>query len=337
MRWRLFGPIIVSVLGACLAAAAYAEPKVTPYSRAGVATQAVVEEAVGQRNLTMVSCNKDGKETDDKRAVDVRLQKSALETPGVIDAVLLEAAKFAWDQCSRPYISLYSGNPEAFVHYNVHRVRIFLPDGTTPITATLGDSPGAGDFPQEPGMFPYTWSVQDQYVLTHQRQAAADYEAGIQQRLRAQQEVRDQEHAKIWGWIRLFVLAVVAFWVWCQREKILYWYYSLTPHPAAALVNGAIDSGTELDAERFGRLAKIRGDNPVEKRVRADQVRALTDRWRKHERALRSEEAKLVQREVEAAKRTSERLKAEAALVEAAIAHELAATRVAALKEQGNA
>ena len=128
----------------------------------------------------------------------------------------------------------------------------------------------------------------------------------------------------------------VAALAWFKRETLLRWWYSLTPHPATDLVNGAIEYGQELDGDRFAALVRAGGaGSPIEKRVRARQARELTERWQAHENALRAKEARLVEAAQTRAEAQNEVLEAQAELLNAAIAHEQAQARVETLRSRG--
>lgn len=335
--FRLVLALSLAALAPTAARADVPEPELIPFFEEGFATDAELRRVVGTQRYQLTACDqKDALE--DARFVRVDLGKSDFERGPVIDALLRKAAQFAWRECPRPYIGLVSKKPNGDFHFNVQSVSIFLPDGSLAVEANLGGFVHGDGMMNSKGL-PYEWhQVRNIYRETANANAQAERDAMARQRraeLRAQreQETRKAE-AAFWGWVRLFLFGVLCVWAFLKREKLLYWYYSLTPHPASSMVHQAITSGTELDGAAFGRVAVSDSDNSIERRVRMDQARRLTDLWRVHERALNAEEVKLVEQAKRLAEHERSRQEAEAALLKAAIAHEQAAARVEALRKR---
>lgn len=311
-----------------------AEPEIKPFYKGGFASPSELQEAVGRQTYRMEACDR-GDKFEDARSVSVRLSKRGYERPGVTDAVLRNAAQFAWRECPRPYRTGVVGD----FHYNVQNVTIYLPDGTPAIEANLGGFVhGDGAVASMRGA--YAWQyVHNLYAAARQAEQAAAGAPAPQPAAEVESVGVDyaaQAQATFWGWVRVIAVLMGLGYAWLKRERLLYWYYSLTPHPAADTVHGAIQSGRELDGDAFAWLAKNRGDTAVERRVRDDQARQLTELWRQHEAALHAQEASLVEKERRRVREQSARLQAERDLLEAAIAHEQAAARVAELKRGDN-
>lgn len=112
--------------------------------------------------------------------------------------------------------------------------------------------------------------------------------------------------------------ALLAGWAYRTRGAIQRFYYRLTPHPAAHLINRAIRRNEALDEHALTHaLARVLPRNAAERDVRAVQAQALTIRARSHTMRLALEE----QREHAYAA-------AQAELAEATLTHELAHARL---------
>lgn len=130
----------------------------------------------------------------------------------------------------------------------------------------------------------------------------------------------------------IFALAIFGWVIYLRREVFMRWYYLLTPHPVEKLVDRVLQDGEPLDADAFAEAIRTSGENPVELAVRAEQVAAVTKRWREHEQALRANEANIIDSERERAASESALLQAQTEALEAAIAHQLAAARLEELQ-----
>ena len=126
----------------------------------------------------------------------------------------------------------------------------------------------------------------------------------------------------------LFGLLLIGWVVYLNREWILSWYYSLTPHPAARIVDRALKGGGSLNVDAFAAaIREATGENEYERAARTKQVGRITERWRENERSLRKSEAHAVESERREIAKENELLHAQAEALEAAIAHEKAAAR----------
>lgn len=314
-----------------------AEPRIVPSYGQGFASEAELRSAVGRQTYRMEACAQVDFDEDDTRAVRIDLARGDFEQGPVIDALLRNGAQFAWRQCPRPYYDIVWDNPTGDFHYDVGSIQIYLPDGTLAVQGKLGRWLHGDGITASRGV--YEWaSVRNVYGETLEANAQAERESVARQRsaeLHAQQEQRDRDaQSAFWGWVRLLLVGALALWAFLNREKLLYWFYSLTPHPATEMVDQAITHGAELDGDAFARATVIMADNSIERSVREAQARQLTQRWRNHEHALRSEEAALVRKEQKRAEDENARLEAEQTLLRAAIAHEEAAARVEALRKR---
>jgi hypothetical protein len=178
----------------------------------------------------------------------------------------------------------------------------------------------------------------------------ADSQASEQARQREQREreIQEERNARaeksvkaakdffaFIAWTGLIAIVLGAATVVALKWRaILYFIYSLTPHPAASVVKRVIATGEELDGPEFARLTRIEGHNDIERAVRSDQVRALIWSWRANEAALKKEDARLLEARARRLARENARTATETALLEAAIAHERAAARVAERRKQ---
>lgn len=313
------------------------EPRIVPSYGQGFASDAELRSAVGRQTYRMEACDRSKDLDEDTRAVRIDLARGDFERGPVIDALLRNGARFAWRECPRPYYDIVWDHLTGDFHYDVSSIQIYLPDGTLAVQGKLGRWLHGDGITGSRGV--YEWaSVRNVYREMLEANAQAEREAIARQRRAAQiaqQEQSDREaRSALWGRLRLLLLGAVALWAFLKREKVLYWYYSLTPHPATNMVDQAINSGFKLDGDAFARAAVITADNTIERSVREAQARRLTERWRDHEQALRSEEAALVREEQKRAEDENARLEAEQALLRAAIAHEEAAARVEALRKR---
>lgn len=127
------------------------------------------------------------------------------------------------------------------------------------------------------------------------------------------------------GWLANLAVGAIPF--------LLRWQYRLTPHPAHHLVERAIESGEALDGDAFDAAVDraLGTSNATEAQVRTEQARALTARWREHEGSLRARQAVAFRAAAERHQREAEVSEAQVELKRAAVDHELAAARYAAL------
>ena len=128
------------------------------------------------------------------------------------------------------------------------------------------------------------------------------------------------------SWI--FGLSIFAWTAYLHREWILSWCYSLTTHPAARIVDRALNRNGSLDVDAFAEaIRETNGENEYERAARAKQLGKITEQWRERERRLREQEARVVESERQEMAKENELLHAQTDALEAAIAHEKAAAR----------
>jgi hypothetical protein len=197
---------------------------------------------------------------------------------------------------------LGTGAAESDWYYNVHEIDVVGPDGGTVIAASLGGMPYGDSALNSALRFqqsPYTYdSVRDLFAEQQKAQAAAAAQAGAARQTQVQQgpdpnrypdgspktfdaSVHDFFHGVdvVFNWLFYITLALVIFF---NRNRILRWYYSLTPHPAASVVYDAMNSGSAYNSARLADALNIRPANPIEREVRLDQaadiLRTMRDR-----------------------------------------------------------
>ncbi len=295
----------------------------------GFADDVTVRRHVGTPQFQVLGCGGGAL----SRTVDVRLQRADFDHTRVLDQVLRRAVIEVWRSCPIPYDNVFSNRTHDL---DIGGLRIFLPDGSLVFEATSLEGDNKGQH-SAPGLRTYdrkyNWRSWTNYPAL-ERARAAEAAAAIE-RERVERLRSERASNTFWGWVRLIVFGALALWLWLKRETLLYWYYSLTPHPAGAMVDHAITTGQELDGKAFAQAVRsISGANEIEKTVRADQAYALAARWREREAALDAEEARLVDDARRQAAQDNALLQAQKDLLDAAIAHEQALARVDALREK---
>ena len=298
----------ITVPGAALPSASPA-PDATPTINVipkfgdDIAADDDVQNAVGAVTYSMDKCAP-GAFMTDNRVVRVQLSVAAFEANGVLNALLLGAAKYAWANCPRPVPIVGTNQFTGQFYYNIGEVDVYLPDHTLAYHAALGDYGLKGDRALGPGT-DYEWGRDENLVDTHRAQAAAAEaqaaqaqaiasqqaanEAAATQAAQAQALAAKQTGATFWGVVRLVLLAALGLWLWWVRAPILRFWYGLTPHPASGEVNGAIYSGRTYDPDRLAAHLSIMPENPIEREVRAHQARELLDRLMAHNRRTKAE------------------------------------------------
>ena len=334
---------LAGLLGSlAVAVPAAAEPTIIPYFGQGFADDAQVRRLAGSLSFAMESCNRNpGKfEYQDSRSVSVTLGRRPENFEGrgdIVDGVLRQAAQFAWRDC--PHRVFFVGVATDDFYYNIDRVVIRGPNGEDLISAMLG-SRGMdmhGDSSTGSTSRGYTWGrVQDLYAQARQAEAEArarEARAAAAAQARANKLERDRRAAAtFWTWVRLIVLTALALWAWFNRVALIRIYYRFTPHPAAGAVHSAIYAGETLDGAAFAKLVETPGVGPIEASVRAEQARELADLWLRREAELAAQTDQLLKEEHARVMQEGDVLDAQRTLIEAAIAHEKAAARLAALR-----
>jgi hypothetical protein len=116
------------------------------------------------------------------------------------------------------------------------------------------------------------------------------------------------------------LIAIVAAYNW---ETFAYWYFSLTPHPAASMVRDAIRSGVEIDERAFTDILRDPPLSKVGRDVRNEQAAKLAEMARMSNAELLRKEAQLRRRMEEEAKYQA----AQSDLMDAVIEQQLAKAR----------
>lgn len=318
---------------------------VTPAYGADWASADDIQAAVGDVTMSMDRCPEKTL-GDDNRVVRVQLSKPDFETGPIVNALLLRAAKFAWENCPQPFLPLGFAQPTSQFHHDVSEIDIYLPDGTKGFSGSLGMY-GRGDQAYAPGSR-YVWQHLADEKTAHDRQVAdqAQQAAQAQQIAHAQQAAQASGaqqpfssanpfdliavQLKILGFlIKWGFIIGIGYWFWSKREDILSWYYGLTPHPASGMVHSRVDGGGPLDGELFAEIMRQVPGSPVEQRVRADQARQLAAMARAAAETRLRELEKLKAKAVEEAAF----IRAQEDLRSAVETHEMAMARLDALRK----
>jgi hypothetical protein len=115
----------------------------------------------------------------------------------------------------------------------------------------------------------------EQERLWRERDAGAMMDAEFSRRLGEQ----------LLRWAPFTALGVFLLWLWSKRDAILYRFYMLTPHPAAARVHAAIRAGS-LDGPALAQsLAEMPSNNRICRAVRMEQATQLVQKMQAASRA----------------------------------------------------
>jgi hypothetical protein len=311
-----------------------AGPSIQLYQQT-MASAAEVKNAVGGASFSMDNCTQSHAFEDD-RVVRVTVRKPNLDWPGVIDALLVRAAHFAWQRCPRPYTRGVGGGgePTGDYHYDLKRVVIYGRDGSRLFEATLGGTLRGDGFLSSGDT--YRWNeVQDYGAQQRQQEAKATAQAqAATQQVQSQQAFTRSESgggfwATFWIWVRLILLGLVLLWIVENREMLLRWYYGLKPHPATDIVESRIHGGGPIDGALFAEIMRPVPGGRIEKRIRAEQASKLA--------AMAREAAEARLRELERLKakalQEAEFIRAQSELHEAVEGHEMVMARLDAVRE----
>lgn len=320
-------------------------PNIFPNFGQGFANDEEIRLAVGTPTYKLDSpCNENDGYLD-SRTVRVELEKlpdNFGQRGSIIDAILKNAAEFAWESCPRPYYFL--GDRTNDFHYNLKRVNIYGPNDELLVSSGLGSEKldGTGDQFFRSSPEGYHWldyrdvlgerqaqAVQEAAQEEQQRAAAAAQQA---RELAAQEQERENSIA-FWSKARLFAFFAFLFWLFLNREAIARWYYALKPHPAMNIVDSAIYSGAPIDGNLYQRVLSPIPGSHIEQQVRTGQARDLTARLRTHEAALNSESARHIDRERRRVEQENAFARAHIELLRAGIDHEIAAARIDELRK----
>ncbi|HEX3651858.1 MAG TPA: hypothetical protein VHU18_03445 [Rhizomicrobium sp.] len=181
----------------------------------------------------------------------------------------------------------------------------------------------------------YTWeSVEDverenqaaaQAAAAQAEQERRNEEWARERQLQAQREAAESAPYKLVFW--LLVLAGVIFW---NRERLMRLYYSLTPHPASAVLSQALTTNSPLNEHSFEAAMRDLPTNRYEREVRHRQADKLKRRATEHASALRKEAERLRRK----AQEDAAVIRDHTELAEAAVAAELEKARVSALRKR---
>ena len=192
----------------------------------GFATDAQVRQYVGTPRYQVLGCGGEAS----ARSVDIRVQRPDFDHTTVLDQVLRRAVIQVWQQCPIPYDIAFAARTHDL---DIGRLRIFLPNGELVFEASnlVGDNKGQVlSENRRVYDYRYQWQTWINYPATAREQAAKAVAAAAKE-----QEDR-RAGKKAWGRVWLIVFGLLALWAWFKRETLLYWYYSLTPHPATGMV-----------------------------------------------------------------------------------------------------
>lgn len=317
-------------------------PIIIPYFDGWLASDDVVRKVAGRVSFEMETCSLAEKWTsDNKRLVRATTSKSLpsgiTSEPSVANAILAQAASYAWEQC--PQYFLFLNRQTDQLRYNIESVAIYDRDGSLLLTAHLGGEPltAYGDQSFAGSKKGYQWlDVQDvvaERIATDARVAsdaalAADRESQRSDAMRATAE-RDAAFARdASSTIKWLVAIGLAAWLLTQWQNIAVWIYGLVPHPATRMVDDAIHSGHPIDGELYDAVHRPRFSNSVENGVRERQANELVSRLRRHEASMAAETAAGVLAVKERVERENAFMRAHAELLRAGIDHEVAAARL---------
>jgi hypothetical protein len=162
--------------------------------------------------------------------------------------------------------------------------------------------------------------------------------AAEQERVWRERDARARRDAEFSHWLGELLLwgapwaalGVFLLWLWRKRDILLYRFYMLTPHPAAARVHAAIRAGS-LDGPALAQsLAEMPSDNPICRAVRMEQAKQLVQKMQaaSHAEIDRMERQARTEYERAAVLRSQEAVAlAAAALARAHAAHTAATDR----------
>jgi hypothetical protein len=286
----LFGPVVAD---------AYSPGPDLPNLDDPSATDSDIARVFGSVQYFMASC------IAEPPIVRIDAERYALADPNsrvAAEEVMRRALIYSWQTCSRP------GTPED--PYLVQSASIFLPSGLEAFRA---------DFLQRtPQSIWYRWGNYHDILRDQAKQA---YSAHIM-----------AWWDNVWTIIKMIfwiaVLGSIAIWLIRRWETFARWYYMLTPHPAAGMVNHAMSTGAPIDGEAFASIMWPVPGGRVEKKVRAAQAQDLAARAARHTERMTAEAERIKAKAVQEA----EFIRAQDELATAAIAHEAAKARLTALQ-----
>ena len=307
--------------------------KIPPAFPTSYASYAEILRAVGDTDFSMDKCDPVNRGTQDIRVVRVSLSKSEFEDATIVNSLLLGAARAAWRLCPVTYAGVYGDALPGQYHYDVGQIDIYGPDGIRVFTGALGGVYGQGDGAYKHGDL-YTWNnlkyvrPAETYRHVQEQQAAASQVARVTA-IQAQRAEYRKLGKAAYATLFFSILAVIGICIWFNREALLGWCYSLTPHPATDMVEERISGGGELDGKLFAEIMRAVPGNRIEQRVRAEQAQRLAQAAR----AVAETRLEELQRLKTKAVQEVAYIRAQEDLRSAVETHELAMARLDALRE----
>lgn len=294
-------------------------PQVASFYNQGFASDATVRAYVGNLSMRVVRCHQVN-DIGDQRTVRVDMDRANFQYTQVIDGILLRAAELVWREC--PYTQTMHGIN--YYVFDLHEIDLYLPDGSLALRASLANHALFGNGND------FRWWVEN-FAAERDRQLA---QTAAQARFAQQMQEANQRTSDTFGFIgRLIELAILGgifYWLYSLRETFARWYYSLTPHPAKAIIDHAVGSNAPLNEHDLADAMRETPSNPVEQDVRRRQADELMQRARQHADKLRAEAERL-------RKKASEEgafIRSQTDLADAAVSAELEKARVNALRKR---
>jgi hypothetical protein len=317
-------------------------PRVAPLLSAP-ASAPQVRRLVGSVRYRIDRCQTPGYFNNvDERIVQVtvnRVPNGGLSIhDGLLDALLLNAARFAWRECPQPYVRV-DRSPTGDFHYDVGLIQINGPAGEALASAKLGGEPLTLYGDQALNSSPRGYQWRDYRNLAAENEAAGA-RASQQQQIAADRYEQRQtsmeqgrrNQSRFFNQLLFFAFLGLLIWLFAKRDDIVRWFYSLQPHPARGLVDAAIFQGVPIDGALYQQIIDQTGGSRIENQVRTLQAKELTTQLRSHEAALRAESQKQLRAERERVERENAFTRAHLELLRAGVSHEDAAARLDELR-----
>lgn len=308
------------------------EPELIPLFGMSTDEPDDVRQKVGAVRFEMAVCGENSNAPRQDERV-VRGYLSSLPTTwsdqkSLINGLLSMAAHFAWQAC--PHAYLWQDEPTGNFHYDVHHVELYGPDEALLFSARLGGEvmDEHGDQWWAPSRKGYLWLDFELAPPPPEAQPIPDTSQTEPVYAQPPSPAPPTPFPDILGPLEVLAGLGILIWLLANHEAILCFFYSLKPHPAKELVDSAIQHGSAIDGELYDQLTAVEDGNRYLARVRDEQAQALTARLRKHEAALRAEEAQKIAAALARTRKETERLRAHVELRQAGISHEDAAARL---------
>ncbi len=277
-------PIVffASLLGGISAWAGSSSANVPQYGQAfgeGFATPDEVEDALGQLTYTITACQNEAIGMP-SRSVRVTAEKPDYENRRIVETVLYQAVRYAWQSCPLHVIfGMTQESPQ--LRYEVKSVELHLPDGSLAVRATWFAS----------ALGPYRWGSVDDVGATSReaeaRQLAQEEQARRNAEAQAQyQAQRAESSAAFWHGAKQIAIGIgILFalrWLYRRRVRILRWYYfNFHPHPAEPMVRSAL-RGAPVDGKALGAaLGELPSRDSILRGVRIEQGERIVEKMRR--------------------------------------------------------